>query len=218
MVYRRAVASARVPLRRRTRVRRPAAAGPGENRSVERTASSRAASSELAVAAEPAASVLVPADAAATEQLQPAEQKNAGNWCEQVIRGVFGSAPCAGNPNPSGDGDDSSGKPAMQMPGFPGLPGLPLALPGMPGFTWPGLKLPSAPSGGGEAAAAQPQPRENSGEPGPGSDSIPWFRAFFWTPTSDQEARESLLEVVQLIGCARPPGFTRSALSDRTQS
>lgn len=65
-------------------------------------------------------------------------------------------------------------------------PGMPL-----PPFHWPGLGPPGP----------QPAAIINSGEPDTGSDSIPWYRPFFWSPTTECEAAQALKGVLDLIGC-----------------
>lgn len=33
------------------------------------------------------------------------------------------------------------------------------------------------------------------------TDSIPWYRPFFWSPTTDVEAQEALRKTLELVGC-----------------
>ena len=33
------------------------------------------------------------------------------------------------------------------------------------------------------------------------TDSIPWYRPFFWSPTTDVEAQDALRKTLELVGC-----------------
>lgn len=46
------------------------------------------------------------------------------------------------------------------------------------------------------------------------SDAIPWYRPFYWSPTTDCEAQEALQNVLPLIGCAN---FTCELTLTRTR-
>jgi hypothetical protein len=64
---------------------------------------------------------------------------------------------------------------------------------------------------GAEGAPAAPPAQAQAAPAGHGrlpqgvDDSIPWYRPFFWSPTTEKEGQEALAATLPLIGCAASP-------------